>query len=195
MIHPSVVDDLSRRNRGAGEVLGRMVREGQDAWDGLLEDATAQFPDAESPFDALEQMTGGVDPNALMDIAQHIEGSKYVDAPEAETLFDLWGGAPKGTPAYIFDDMDAVGLDSSEYRPKLYTVSVSGLERVLVTKSKPEAEKARSRGYDAVVFCGADLVDGVPEVVVFDPAKVRVTKSEVIDTFRSGDDYPYYNAD
>lgn len=181
MIPVTVIDDLTRRNRGAGEVLGRMVREGRDAWDGLREDATAQFPDAESPFDALEQLAGGVDPNTLMDIAQHIEGSKYVDAPEAETLFDLWGGAPKGTPAYIFDDMDAVGLDSSAYRPKVYTVSVSGLDRVLVTKSKSEAGKARSQGYDAVVFCGADLVDGVPEVAVFDPSKVRVTKVEVLD--------------
>jgi hypothetical protein len=130
-----------------------------------------------------------------MDIAGHIEGSRYADAPEAATLFDLWGGVPKGTPAYIFDDMDAVGLDSSEYRPKVYTVSVSGLDKVLVTRSKPEAEKARSRGYDAVVFCGADLVDGVPEVVVFDPAKVRVTKVEVIDTSPSGDEHPYYNED
>lgn len=195
MIHPSVVDDLTRRNRGAGEVLGRLVREGRDAWDGLFEDARAAFPDAATPVEAFERMTGGVDPNTLMDIAGHVEGSRYVGEPEADTLFDLWGGVPKGTPAYIFDDMDAVGLDSSEYRPKVYTVSVSGLDRVLVTRSKPEAEKARARGYDAVVFCGADLVDGVPEVVVFDPTKVRVTKSEVIDTSPSGDDYPYYNAD
>jgi superoxide dismutase len=195
LIHASVIDDLTRRNRGAGGVLGRLVREGQDAWDSLFVDAKAAFPDAEMPIEALERMTGGVDPNTLMDIAGHIEGSRYADAPEAATLFDLWGGVPKGTPAYIFDDMDAVGLDSSEYRPKVYTVSVSGLDKVLVTRSKPEAEKARSRGYDAVVFCGADLVDGVPEVVVFDPAKVRVTKVEVIDTSPSGDEHPYYNED
>ena len=181
LIPASVIDDLTRRNRGAGEVLGRLVREGREAWDGLFEDAKTAFPDAETPIEALERMTGGVDPNTLMDIAQHVEGSGYANAPEAETLFDLWGGVPKGPPAYVFDNMDAVGLDSSEYRPKVYTVSVSGLDRVLVTKSKPEAEKARSRGYDAVVFCGADLVDGVPEVVVFDPAKVRITKVEVID--------------
>lgn len=194
-VQASVVDDLARRNRGAGEVLGRLVREGRDAWDGLFEDAKAAFPDAANPVEALERMTGGVDSNTLMDIAGHVEGSKYTDEPQADTLFDLWGMTSTGTPAYIFDDMDAVGLDSSEYRPKVYTVSVSGLDRVLVTRSKPEAEKARSRGYDAVVFCGADLVDGVPEVVVFDPAKVRVTKVEVIDTSPSGDDYPYHNVD
>jgi superoxide dismutase len=194
-IHMSVVDDLVGKNRGAGEVLGRLVREGRDAWDGLFEDARAMFPDAASPVEALEMMTGGVDPNTLMDIAGHVDGSKYTGLPEADTLFDLWGGVPKGTPAYIFDDMESVGLDPSEYRPKVYTVTVSGLGKVLVTKSKSEAEKARTKGYDAVVFCGADLVDGVPEVVVFDPSRVRVTKVDVIDTSPSGDDYPYYNVD
>ncbi len=191
MIPVTVIDDLTRRNRGAGDVLGRMVREGRDAWEGLFEDATAQFPDAESPFDALEQLAGGVDPNTLMDIAEYFDGSKYAKGAADQTLFDLWGMTPTGTPAYIYDDMDAVGLDSSEYRPKVYTVSVSGMNRVLVTRSKSEAEKARSRGYDAVVFCGADLVDGIPEVVVFDPAKVRVTKVEVVDTTSTGGDYPY----
>ena len=192
MLPASVVDDLTRRNRGAGGVLGRLVREGQDAWEGLHADATAQFPGAETPFDALERMTGGVDPNTLMDIAQHIEGSRYsgLDAGD-KTLFDLWGMTPTGTPAYIFDDMDAVGLDSSVYRPKVYTVSVSGLDRVLVTKSKSEAGRARSRGYDAVVFCGADLVDGVPEVAVFDPSKVRVVKAEIVSTTPS-DEHDHY---
>lgn len=194
MLPTTVVGDLTRRNPGAGMVLGRLVREGEDAWDGLFADATAQFPSAETPFDALEQVTGGVDPNTLMDIAQHIEGSKYDRGAADQTLFDLWGMTSTETPDYILNDLDKVGLDSSEYRPKIYTVSVSGLERVLVTKSKSEAEKARSRGYDAVVFCGADLVDGAPEVVVFDPSKVRVVKVEVV--FMTPSDEPhYYNGD
>ena len=181
LIHESIVDDLIRKNRGAGEVLKRFVQEGQDAWNNLFAEATEQFPDEGTSFEALERMAGGVDPNTLMDMSQHIEGSRYVDAPKEETLLDLWGGAPKGTPAYIFDIIDAVGLDSSAYRPKVYTVSVSGLERVLVTKSKAVAEKAQSRGYDAVIWHGADMVDAVPEVVVFDPSKVRVTKVEILD--------------
>lgn len=190
----SIVDDLVRRNRGAGAVLGRLVREGRGAWDGLFADATAAFPDAGSPGEALERMAGGVDPDTLMDIAEHVEGSKYAKGAADNTLFDLWGMTPTGTPSYIFDSLDAVGLDSSEYRPKVYTVRVSGLDRVLVTKSKTEAEKARSRGYDAVVFCGADLVDGAPEIVVFDPAKVRVLKVEVVDMSPS-DAQDYYGLD
>ena len=96
----------------------------------------------------------------------------------------------------MFDALDRLGLDSSEYRPKVYTVEVSGLDRVLVTRSKAEAGKAKAKGYDAVVFCGSDLVDGVPEVVVFDPSNVRVTKVDLVERSEPDDSDPiYYNAD
>jgi hypothetical protein len=193
MIPATVVDDLTRINRGAGEVMGTLVTQGPDAWSGLFEDAVARFPDAATPADALERVTGGVDPNTLMDIAEYVEGSRYAKGAD-ETLFDLWGMIPTGTPDHVFTDMDSVGLDTDPYRPKVYTVEVSGLGRVLVTKSKSEAAQARRQGYDAVVFCGADLVRGVPEVVVFDPSKVRVTKVDVLRYERSDDD-GYYNVD
>ena len=196
MLPASVIEDLTRINRGAGEVLRRLVVAGRDAWDGMFEDAVARFPDAETPAVALEMVTGGVDPNTLMDIAEYVEGSKYGGGLRAETtLFDLWGMTPTGTPDHVFTDMESVGLDTDAYRPKVYTVAVSGLERVLVTKSKSEAARARKQGYDAVVFCGADLVDGVPEVVVFDPSRVRVTKVEVVRYAPADDENPYYNAD
>jgi len=196
MLPASVIEDLTRINRGAGDVLRRLVVEGRDAWDGLFEDAVARFPDAETPAVALEMVTEGVDPNTLMDIAEYVEGSKYGGGLRAETtLFDLWGMTPTGTPDHVFTDMESVGLDTDAYRPKVYTVAVSGLERVLVTKSKSEAARARKQGYDAVVFCGADLVDGVPEVVVFDPSRVRVTKVEVVRYAPADDENPYYNAD
>jgi len=197
MIPASVVDDLSRINRGAGEVLRRLVTEGRDAWDGLFEDAVTRFPDAGSPVDSLHQMTGGVDSNTLLDIAGYVDGTRYGNAPETNSLFDLWGMTPTGTPDHVFTDMESVGLDADVYRPKVYTVTVSGLERVLVTKSKPAAARAQKQGYDAVVFCGADLVGGVPEVVVFDPSRVRVTKVEVVRYEPSSDDdaNPYYNVD
>jgi len=181
LLSTGVIADLARKNRGAGEVLARLVHEGRAAWGSLYADAKAAFPDARNGTDALEQMTAGVDPNTLLDIAMHIEGSRYAEAPQEETLFDLWSGAVKSTPAWVFDTLDLAGLDSSEYRPKVYTVEVFGLDRVLVTQSKAKAEAAKAKGYDAVVFCGgADLIDGVPEVVVFNPSKVKVTKVEVV---------------
>ena len=203
MVPAVVVADLVRTNRGAGEVLTRLVGEGRDAWDGLRAEAKAAFPDA-TYFEAMEMMMGGVDPNTLMDLAKHIEGTRYTDAPETNPLFEatnslfaLWGSAaPTSTPVWVFDALDRLGLDSSEYRPKVYTVEVSGLDRVLVTRSKAEAGKAKAKGYDAVVFCGSDLVDGVPEVVVFDPSNVRVTKVDLVERSESDDSDPiYYNAD
>ena len=203
MVPAVVVADLVRTNRGAGEVLTRLVGEGRDAWDGLRAEAKAAFPDA-TYFEAMEMMTGGVDQNTLMDLAKHIEGTRYTDAPEENSLFEatnslfaLWGSAaPTSTPVWVFDALDRLGLDSSEYRPKVYTVEVSGLDRVLVTRSKAEAGKAKAKGYDAVVFCGSDLVDGVPEVVVFDPSNVRVTKVDLVERSEPDDSDPiYYNAD
>ena len=175
----TLVDDLAEISPDAGEVLRRLVAEGQAAWEGLFEEAVARYPDAPSPFEALELMAG-VDPNTLMDISEHIEGSRYGKSEEALTLFDLWGSTLKGTPDHIFKDIENVGLDADRYRPKVYTVAVSGLDRVLVTRSKAEAAKAKARGYDAIIWCGSDLVSGVPEVAVLDHRKVRVVKRDVI---------------
>jgi hypothetical protein len=50
----------------------------------------------------------------------------------------------------------------------------------LVTANKAQASKARSKGFDSVVFYGSDLVDGVPEVAVFSPRNVKVRNIEVI---------------
>jgi len=192
-----VVTDLLHKNRGAGETLTRLVHEGRDVWDSLYADAKAAFPNARNGPEALEQMTEGVDPNTLMDLAKYIEGTRFTATQDDETLFDLWSGATKGTPEWLFDNLDSVGLNSSEYRPKVYTVEVSGLGRVLVTKSKVEAGKAKADGYDAVVFCGGDLVGGVPEVVVFDPAKAKVLKVDIMEPSTASDGHNswYYNAD
>ena len=198
MIPVEITTDLTGKNRGAGEILTRLVQEGQDAWDSLYMDAKAAFPDARNPLEALEQMAGGIDPNKLMDLAKHIDGSRFTEAREAESLFDLWSGSVRSTPVWVFDDIDRMGLDSSKYRPKVYTVEVSGLEKVLVTQSEVEAGKAKASGYDAVVFCGgADLVGGVPEVVVFDPARVKVLKVDIVEPSTASDDHNswYYNAD
>lgn len=175
----TIVQDLIRANPDAGDILHRLVVQGGDAWDGLFQDAAARFPDVSPPYAALERMSGGVDPNTLMDIAGHIEGSAYGEKETETTLFELWGmSSGSGTPEYIFDAIDTIGLDSTLYRPKVYTVIVQ-TERVLVTASKTEAVNAK-RNYDAVIFHGSDLVQGVPEVVVFNPDHVRVVKYDVV---------------
>ena len=162
-LDPSVIGELKSRNKGAGEFLEALYRQGRGAW-----------PDTYEGMEALEQRLGGVDGNDLMDIASYIEGSKVeLGASDAPMLFSQSSGAPD----WLYDGLDALGLDSSKYRPKIYTVSVR-VNNPLITASASAAKKARSKGYDSVVFYGSNLVDGVPEVAVFDPSKVKITKVE-----------------
>jgi len=42
-----------------------------------------------------------------------------------------------------------------------------------------QARNAKSKGYEAVIFHGSDLVGGIPEVAVFKGSHVRITKVDV----------------
>lgn len=121
-----------------------------------------------------------MDGNTLMDISAHIIGTKY-NTRAPDQLEELMGvfSPSTGSPDWLYDNLDEVGLDSGVYRPKVYTV-VTKVANTLVTASKAEARKARQKGYDSVVFHGADLVGGVPEVAVFDSRKVRILRTEVV---------------
>lgn len=154
---PSIIGELKRQNPDAGEFLGDLYKRGNSAWDDYDWD-TAEI--------------GGVDPNTLGDIAAYILGSKIKPINRGSgMLFDTKTGAPD----WLYDDLDEVGLDSSRYRPKVYTVSVR-VKNPLVTKSKSLAKKARAKGYDSVVYYGPGIVGGVPEVAVFDPTDVSIKK-------------------
>lgn len=173
---PSLVGDLTSRNRRAGAFLQGLVERGRDVWDDYTRESLKLEP-GDDYGDAVQEAAGGVDPNTLSDIAGWVLGSKFRGLPQDEGFTNIFSTST-GMPGYAYDSLDEVGLDSFDYRPKVYTVRLSGCERVLVTKKKPEARSARARGYDAVVFCGSDLVGGVPEVAVFDPSKAKVLKVE-----------------
>ena len=174
----SIIQDLSSIHPNAALLLQALVDEGGGAWDKLFAIATKHYPD-ETPAEALELWLG-LDPNLILDISEHVEGSRSARQTE-ETLFDLWGKTSLSVPSYIFDTIQQVGLNPEAYQPKVYTVLVSGLEKVLVTKSRSAAKKAHANGYDAVIFCGMDLVGNVPEVAVFDPGRVRILRREVVE--------------
>ncbi len=169
---PSLVGELKRSNPGAGAFLEALVQKGhQKAWEDLETDLDLQNPD---DWSAWEATLRGVDPNRLSDLAPYILGSK--DKPErggSGLIFDQSTGAPD----WLYNSLDAVGLDSNQYRPKVYTVSVK-VENTLVTDKASEAKKARSSGYDCVVYHGSNLVGGVPEVAVFDANKIKILKVE-----------------
>lgn len=181
----SVIDDLTRVNRNAGAFLRALYEKGQDAWEpywkahGFWRDDPAP---GEGHFDSegFDRHLGGVDGNTLMDIAGHIIGSVKKQAPPdaAEEIFDLFGGGGTGSPDWLYDDLDKVGLDSTKYRPKVLTVVVR-VSNPLVTASKAEARKAPSKGYDSVVYYGPDLVGGEAEVAIYDARKAKIMHVEV----------------
>lgn len=172
---PEIIDDLKRKNPKAGAFMQTLYKVGHDAWDLLEEEIRERNPEwQEYPLTHAEAYLG-VDPNLLGDVCPYIIGAKHqAEAPEV-TLFNTSTGAPD----WIYDDLDKLGLDSTVYRPKVYTVEVR-VKNPLVTANKSQAKAARGKGYDSVVFFGADLVGGVPEVAVFNPHDVRIKHVEVV---------------
>lgn len=176
-LDPSVITDLSRHNRRAGSMLRALYRHGAyDAWDIYAKRHRLLSKDGTADFGAIQRHLR-LDPNLLMDVSRWIVGTKTpVAVEEDRSLF----GESTGAPSWLYDDLDRLGIDSSKYRPKVYTVSVT-VRKPLVTESTAQARRARSRGYDAVVYHGEDLVGDVPEVAVYDPRKVKIIGVEVIE--------------
>jgi hypothetical protein len=171
---PSIIDDLARKNRNAANLMRALYKQGRDAWETFPAEIGVEL----GPTFHIELTTylGGLDPNTIADITGYIIGSK-VDTLETDSGPSLFSQS-SGLPSYMYDNLDEIGLDSDIYRPKIYTVTVK-VTNVLVTANATQAKKARSKGYDAVVFHGSHLVDNVPEVAVFDPHLVHIKSVEV----------------
>jgi 2'-5' RNA ligase len=166
----SIIAELARLNKGGGSLLQSMFDLGHGkGWDHWM--ATNNLTTGED----IDALMGDMDPNDLNDIAGYILGSKVEPPPAGGSLFSQGTGLPE----YVYDSLDTLGLDSAKYRPKVYTVMVKA-QNVLVTARKEQARKARKNGYDCVVFHGSGLVDGVPEVALFDPRKVKILKVEPV---------------
>lgn len=179
---PSIIDDLAARNRAAGAFMRALYTLGDDAWEVYAHENGFWDDDPPPGVGMLDaeafEASLGVDPNSLSDISRYIIGSKnrlMAREPSAMDLFFPTSGAPN----WLYDTIASVGLDADVYRPKVYTVTAT-VSRPLVTASQARARRARSQGYDSVVYHGRDLVDDEPEVAVFDPRDVRIDGVEVI---------------
>lgn len=164
---PSIIDDLKKKNPGAGQFLQDLFDKGQSA-----------FQQAEKvDWKVFEESMGGANPDTLWDISEWILGSKAQKGPSNEpvNIFSLTTGAPD----WLYDQLDEVGLDSKKYRPKVYTVTVT-VSNTLVTANNAQARAASRKGYDAVVFYGKRTIDDVPEVAVFNPKNVKIQSIKVI---------------
>lgn len=165
----SVIDEISSVDRESGDFLRSLFEKGRDAW-----------PEYEEKGFDLGSLK--LDANSLMDISMNILGTAYTPGGGKSTMDELsevFFGNSDTTPEWVYDLLDRLGVDSNLYRPKVYT-SIVTVSNPLVTASTSEAKKARSKGYDSVVFCGRDLVDGVPEVAIFDPSLAKISHVEVL---------------
>ena len=172
---PSVVDDFERTSPRSGELLRAMYELGRDAWEAF------SIKHSLDGFSEVQDYVG-TDPNLLMDVVQHVVGTEFKSSSQdtaAEELSGLFGDSVGGTPDWVYQTLESIGVDADAYRPKVYTVVVR-VENTLVTASKSAARSARSKGYDSVLFHGSDLVSGVPEVAVWDPRKVTITNVEIV---------------
>ena len=181
---PSVIDDLRAKNPLAAEVMEFLYKHGTDDWDKLPIKVSPQEREEEGFLTVVKRKVG-VNLNDLADVLQYTIGSKPLSEPaegfedSGEDVFNLLtGGSVGGTPDYLYDTLDKLGIDSFKYRPKVYTVSVVA-KNVLVTSNKSLARSAKNKGYDAVIFHGSNLVGGVPEVAVFNPRNVHILKVEL----------------
>lgn len=173
---PEIIGEMKRINRNAGDFLELLFKKGYEAGWKVLTDRFMKDPGPpiNIPMDAY---FGNVDPNDLNDIAPYIIGSKFTRDRGDNEFVNIFSTST-GMPDHVYDSLDKLGLDSKKYRPKVYTV-VATAKKVLVTKSKAQARTARKKGYDCVIFFGSDLVDDVPEVAIFNPQHVRITKVQV----------------
>jgi len=181
---PSLIDEMKRVNANAGDFMERLFRTGRKAaWRELTgETLPKKYPGIEL-HEAMDKYFGSADPHDIEDVAEYLIGSKSFEAPEDDTMEQLMGlmggGQRTGAPDWLYNKLDQLGLDGDAYRPKVYTVAVKGIFNPLITKSLAQARKAKSKGYDAVVYYGSEAVEGVPEVAIFDPKKVKILKYEV----------------
>ncbi|NIT77334.1 MAG: hypothetical protein GWN58_23045 [Anaerolineae bacterium] len=175
---PEIITEMKRINRNVGTFLEWLYKYGYErGWEILIEKLRKKVPEDQPITEEMDKFFGGIDHNAMNDIAPYIIGSKFKVNRGGDDFINIFD-TRTGLPDYVYDDLDKVGLNSKKYRPKVYTVTAKA-QKVLVTKSKAKAKTARQKGYDAVIFYGSDLVDNVPEVAIFDPKNVRITKVQV----------------
>jgi len=157
---PEIIKDFKRVWPLGGAFMEALYKQGDSAWEA--------FDWQSDP--ALEDKA-----QDIADATDWIIGTK-TKRPTGGGFANIFS-MDSGMPEYVYDTLEELGLNSLKYRPKVYTVTVN-VKNPLVTASKSEARGAKSKGYDSVIFTGDDLVDGVPEVAVYDPRKVAIQRVE-----------------
>jgi hypothetical protein len=127
--------------------------------------------------------TIGIDMNDVVEVVDAIHGSHGMSKAQADTLGDLFsmfsGSSSSGRYAVAYS-LENLGISPDPILPKVLTCKVRA-NNVKLVRDLKEAKSARREGYDAIVWYGGEhLVNGEPEVVIFDAKNIQVTNIEII---------------
>jgi len=173
----TVIDDLKKINPEAGNLMQNLYENGWgDFYKKVEEGVEEKGP--EIFWQDMNNLMQGLDINDIADVCRNIIGSKIKTESANEEPINIFNMST-GMPAYVYNLLDDIGIDSFKYRPKVYTVEISGIKNPLITSDQEEARHARELGHDAIIYYGPNIVGGHPEVAVFDPNKISIKDIEL----------------
>lgn len=149
------------------DLFKTVVEQGYNhAWDISDEDIRALMSIADG---------AGIDLNNLLDLAEHVEGSRWNAGRRAtgqNNLMLLFSGGGIYLPDWARESAERFGLGDAVPRPRVISVYLSANE-VLVTDDRYAARAARNSGFNGVLYGGEDTVSNVPEWTVFQPEQIK----------------------
>lgn len=117
--------------------------------------------------------------NDLCDLLEYVEGSKYNhNHDDINFIANLLNAQIEYLPHYLVDDMKLMGFDKSIPQPRIIECEISAT-KILTTNNPSEAKKAKSLGYDLVIYNGDGTVDGEPEYLVLSPQQISLISTTV----------------
>jgi hypothetical protein len=153
-------------------------------WDDNLNDLIkSRTPRSMGTFEYFDSF--GLEINTLFyGIIDEIEDSHGVTQRQEDALAEVMGffnpSSPSSGREEIASLLEEIGINGDSLRPKIYTCKVRA-ENVKLVKDLVEAKRAWREGYDAIVWAGGDhLIEEEPEVVIYNPKNIHITKVEVI---------------
>jgi hypothetical protein len=114
-----------------------------------------------------------IDINDLLALTEYVEGTNYNKGREQS--FDagmIFGSGAIYLPDWAVKDAIELGLEEAVPVARVVAAYLK-TENLLHTKSQSAASKAEGKGYDGVFYSGKDLVDQVPEWVIFHPSQIK----------------------
>lgn len=131
------------------------------------------------------------DINDFCDCLEQVEYSKMGTSDRLNEIVSLFGGGQsRGFSDHDIEMLQTMGYEKIIPEPKIIESHVMA-NKILETKSRQAAKNARDKGYDLVIYSGADCVDNEPEYLIADPKQldpIAVTRKIKHEYYEDPDD-------